>query len=64
MLYSWGTWGPLPGQLWGVHQISVDQQGTLYTAEVFNGRAQKFRPKKGADPAQLVGQPVRAAWSK
>jgi hypothetical protein len=64
MLYSWGTWGPLPGQLWGVHQISVDQQGNLYTAEVFNGRAQKFRPKKGADPAQLVGQPVRAAWSQ
>jgi len=61
MLYSWGTWGPLPGELWGVHQLSVDQDGNLYVAEVFNGRAQKFRPKRGADPAKLVGQPVRAA---
>ena len=28
-------------------------------AEVFNGRVQKFRPKKGADPAKLVGQELR-----
>lgn len=62
MLYSWGTWGPLPGQLWGVHEMSVDQEGNLYVSEVFNGRAQKFRPKPGADPATLISQPVRAAW--
>ncbi len=43
-------------------QNESDQEGNLYTAEVFNGRAQKFRPKPGADPAKLIGQPVRAAW--
>ncbi len=61
-LYSWGTQGDWPGAMWGVHEISVDQEGNLYFAEVSNGRAQKFRPRKGAHPDFLVGQPVRAAW--
>jgi DNA-binding beta-propeller fold protein YncE len=61
-LYSWGTQGDWPGGMWGVHGISVDQEGNLYFAEVSNGRAQKFRPRKGANPDFLVGQPVRAAW--
>jgi hypothetical protein len=61
-LYSWGTQGDWPGGMWGVHGISVDQEGNLYFAEVSNGRAQKFRPRKGANPDYLVGQPVRAAW--
>jgi hypothetical protein len=26
------------------------------------GRAQKFRPRAGANPALLVGKPIRAAW--
>ena len=64
LLYSWGTWGPLPGELWGVHEISTDQEGNLYTAEVFNGRAQKFHPKPGADSAKLVGQQMRVAWKQ
>jgi hypothetical protein len=34
----------------------------LLVAEVFNGRAQTFQPKKGADPAKLVGQQMRLAW--
>jgi sugar lactone lactonase YvrE len=59
LLYGWGTYGQFPGGLWGTHQISVDQEGNLYTAEVFNGRAQKFRPKKGADPAKLVQPELR-----
>jgi DNA-binding beta-propeller fold protein YncE len=63
LLYTFGGWGPAPGQFWGAHQFSVDQEGNLYVAEVFNGRAQKLRPRKGADPSKLVGQPVRAAWS-
>ena len=54
LLYSWGTFGPFPGGLWGVHQFSIDNEGNLYTAEVFNGRVQKFRPKPGADPAKLI----------
>lgn len=39
-----------------VHQVSVDSEGNLYLAEVFNGRVQKLRPKLGADRARLVGQ--------
>ena len=60
--YSWGSRGEWPGSLWNVHGISVDQEGNLYLAEVNNGRAQKFRPKRDANPAQVVGKPVRAAW--
>ena len=62
LLYSWGTWGPQPGELWGVHEITTDQLGNLYVAEVFNGRAQKFQPKPGADPAHIMGQQMRVAW--
>lgn len=58
LLYSWGTYGQFPGGLWGGHQISVDPEGNLYVAEVFNGRAQKLRPKQGADPKTLVGRPI------
>jgi hypothetical protein len=61
-LYGWGSFGYAPGMMWGVHQISVDQEGNLYVAEVSNGRAQKFRPRKGAISDFFVGQPVRAAW--
>ncbi len=64
LLYSWGTQTPAPGGLWGTHQFSVDQDGNLFTAEVWAGRPQKFVPRKGADPAYLVGQPVRAAWAR
>ena len=59
LLYSWGTFGAFPGGFWGVHQFSVDPEGNLYTADVHVGRAQKFRPKPGADPKLLVGQPVK-----
>ena len=54
LLYSWGTFGQFPGGLWGVHQFSVDSEGNLYTAEAFGGRAEKFRPKPGADPAKVI----------
>ena len=64
LLYSWGTMTPAPGGLWGTHQFGVDQEGNLYTAEVWAGRPQKFVPRKGADPALLVGQPVRGAWTE
>ena len=64
LLYSWGTQTPAPGGLWGTHQFSVDQDGSLYTAEVWAGRPQRFVPRKGADPSYLVGQPVRAAWTR
>jgi hypothetical protein len=61
-LYSWGTWGDFPGGFWGVHGVAVDQEGNFYVAEVDSGRAQKFRPRAGANPAFLVGKPVYAAW--
>jgi len=61
-LYSWGIWGDFPGGFWGVHGLSVDQEGNLYVAEVDNGRVQKFRPREGVDPGLLVGKPVYAAW--
>ena len=60
--YSWGTWGDFPGGMWGVHGMSVDQDGNFYVAEVDNGGAQKYRPRAGANPAFLVGKPVRSAW--
>jgi sugar lactone lactonase YvrE len=63
LLYSWGTWGQFPGGLWGVHSFDVDADGNLYVAEVYNGRAQKFRPKKGADPSTLVGRGLPLAAS-
>ncbi len=62
LLYSWGTLGDFPGGLFNMHGASVDQQGNLYVAEVANGRAQKFRPRPGANPEFLVGKPVYAAW--
>ena len=55
LLYAWGTFGANPGQLWGTHRFSVDSAGNLYTAEVWGGRAQRFRPRPGADPEHLVG---------
>ncbi len=60
LLHGWGTFGAYPGQLWGVHQMSVDSEGNLYVAEVFNGRPQKFRPKPGVDRKLLIGQIVHS----
>ena len=56
LLYSWGTFGGEPGELFGPHHLSTDSDGNLFVTEVWNGRIQKFRPRKGADPSQLVGQ--------
>ena len=58
LLYEWGSEGDWPGALWNVHGMSVDQEGNLYLAEVNNGRAEKFRPRPGANPALMVGKPV------
>ncbi len=58
-LYGWGQPGGQPGQFWGPHQISVDQEGNVFVAEVQNGRIQRFEPKANADPAKLIGQEVR-----
>ena len=62
-LYSWGTLGDFPGAQWGVHGLSVDQDGNFYVAEVGNGRVQKYRPRAGARFETMVGKPVYAAWN-
>ena len=55
-MYAWGAIGDFPGTLWGVHGMSVDQEGNFYVAEVDSGRVQKFRPRAGANPAYPGGQ--------
>jgi hypothetical protein len=62
-LYGWGGPGGQPGQFNGPHSITVDQEGNLYLAEVFNGRVQKFRPKPGADKTKLIGTEHRYSAS-
>jgi hypothetical protein len=59
LLQSWGTFGTLPGAMWGPHQFSVDSDNNFYIADVHVGRVQKYRPKPGADSATLVGQRVQ-----
>jgi hypothetical protein len=59
--YSWGSQGQWPGAFWNIHGMSVDSDGNLYVAEVNSGRFEKFRPRKGANPAFLVGQPIKSA---
>jgi hypothetical protein len=58
-LYGWGGLGGQPGQLNGPHSMTVDQEGNFYTAEVFGGRVQKFRPKPNADKTKLIGPELR-----
>jgi peptidylamidoglycolate lyase len=60
--YSWGVWGDFPGGFWGVHGLSVDQDGNVYTAAVDSGGAQKFTPRPGANPAFLLGKQVNPGW--
>ncbi len=65
-LYGWGISatardGDKPGFLDGPHQLTVDQEKNLYIAEVYGGRVQKFRPRKGADPAKVIQPELR--WS-
>jgi peptidylamidoglycolate lyase len=55
LVYSWGTFGVQPGNIWGVHSFDTDSEGNLYVGEVFGGRTQKLRPRKGADPQFLMG---------
>ena len=62
LIYAWGGLGSWPGALFGVHGISVDQEQNLYLAAVGRGGVQKFSPRKGANPAYLVGKHVYSAW--
>ncbi len=62
LLSSFGTFGNAPGYFWGTHYFHTDSDGNLYTADVFGGHVQKFRPKKDADPKRLIG-PVTSPGS-
>jgi hypothetical protein len=62
LLYSWGTFGDFPGGFWGVHGLSVDQEGSLYLSDVDTGFVTKYRTRNGANPEFLVSKPVYSAW--
>jgi hypothetical protein len=57
LVTSWGQWGIAPGTFWGVHWFDVDDEGTLYVAEVYGERVQKFRPRADVSPddPRLIG---------
>ena len=58
--YWFGTYGTdWPGGLSRPHQMDVDQNGVLYIANYDGGWVNKFVPKRGADPAKLIGRPLR-----
>ena len=62
-LYSWGVFGDFPGGIAGVHGMSVDEEGTVYLAQVDNkGGVQKFVPRQGANSDYLISKPVLAGW--
>ena len=59
LLYGFGTYGLTPGLNWGIHQFSGDAEGNMYWAETYAGRAQKLRPRPGADARALYRpQPI------
>jgi hypothetical protein len=62
LIYSWGTAADLQGSLWGIHGLSTDQEGNLYTAGVNSGRFNKFTPRPGANEAFMAGKPIYSAW--
>lgn len=62
--YGFGYLGDPPGGLFGPHQMSVDQEGNLYIAQVSNGYTAKFRPQSGAAPGKLVGKPFGFSWAR
>jgi hypothetical protein len=58
-LYGFSTPGGDYGHLIGAHSITTDQNGNMYTAEVFAGRVQKWVPLPNADPSKIAGQQLR-----
>jgi hypothetical protein len=59
-LYTWLVPKDLPDGYLEVHTFSVDAAGNLYGGDNQYGRTQKFVPKPGADPKQLIAPPWRA----
>ena len=61
-MYSWGTWGDFPGAFWGVHGFSRRSGRQLLHGGGRHRRRAEVPPRKGANPAMLVGKPLRVAW--
>lgn len=59
-LYTWMVPKELPDGYLEVHTFSVDSNRTLYGGDNQYGRTQKFVPKAGADPNQVIAPPWRA----
>ena len=57
VLYTWMVPRELPDGYLEAHTISVDSNGNLYAGDNQYGRTQKFVPKRGSDPALLIGPP-------
>lgn len=54
LLTYWGMTGSAPGLFDNPHQFAVDAQGSLYIADAWNNRLQKFVPKPNADTSRLM----------
>jgi hypothetical protein len=59
-LYTWLVPKDLPDGYLEVHTFTVSPDGILYGGDNQYGRTQKFVPKTGADPKQLIAPPWRA----
>ena len=51
-----------PGDQVRVKLVERLSDARARVAEVDSGRAQKYRPRPGANPAFLVAKPVNPAW--
>ena len=58
-LYTWMVPSELPDGYLEVHAFTVDARGNMYGGDNQYGRTQKFVPKPGVDPKQIIGTP----WS-
>ena len=55
--YTWHVPRALPNGYLEVHTFTVDSDRNLYGGDNQYGRTQKFVPKRGADPALIIGPP-------
>lgn len=47
--------GVHPGELWSIHDFTIDSDGNLYVGQAYGSGAWKYRPKKGVSPNMLFG---------
>jgi hypothetical protein len=61
-MYSAGHMGITSGRHVGCARDERRWRRNFYVAEMDNAGVQKYRPRSGANPAFLVGKPIRSAW--